>query len=34
MLLGLAGPLGAGTEFAVSLHFRDAGVVTLKVPVA
>jgi periplasmic copper chaperone A len=34
MLLGLAGPLAAGTEFTVSLHFRDAGVVTLKVPVA
>jgi len=33
MLLGLAGPLAAGTEFTVSLHFRDAGVLTLKVPV-
>jgi copper(I)-binding protein len=33
MLLGLAGPLAAGTELTVSLHFRDAGVVTLKVPV-
>jgi periplasmic copper chaperone A len=33
MLLGLAAPLVAGSEFVVSLKFRDAGVVTLKVPV-
>jgi copper(I)-binding protein len=33
MLLGLAAPLAAGTEFNVSLQFRDAGVLTLKVPV-
>jgi periplasmic copper chaperone A len=33
MLLGLAAPLVAGSEFVVSLQFRDAGVVTLKVPV-
>jgi copper(I)-binding protein len=33
MLLGLAGPLAAGTDITVSLHFRDAGVVTLKVAV-
>jgi periplasmic copper chaperone A len=33
MLLGLAAPLVAGSEFMVSLQFRDAGVVTLKVPV-
>ena len=33
MLLGLAAPLVAGSEFLVSLQFRDAGVVTLKVPV-
>jgi periplasmic copper chaperone A len=33
MLLGLAAPLAVGTEFNVSLQFRDAGVLTLKVPV-
>jgi periplasmic copper chaperone A len=33
MLLGLAAPLAAGTEFNVSLQFRDAGVLTLKVSV-
>ena len=33
MLMGLAAPLAAGTEFSVSLQFRDAGVLTLKVPV-
>jgi copper(I)-binding protein len=33
MLLGLAAPLAAGTEFKVSLQFRDAGILTLKVPV-
>ena len=33
MLLGLAAPLAAGTEINVSLHFRDAGVLMLKVPV-
>jgi copper(I)-binding protein len=33
MLLGLTAPLVAGSELLVSLHFRDAGVVTLKVPV-
>jgi periplasmic copper chaperone A len=33
MLLGLAAPLAAGTELNVSLQFRDAGVLTLKVPV-
>jgi periplasmic copper chaperone A len=33
MLLGLAEPLAAGTELSVSLQFRDAGVLTLKVPV-
>jgi copper(I)-binding protein len=33
MLLGLATPLAAGTEFNVSLQFRDAGVLTFKVPV-
>jgi copper(I)-binding protein len=33
MLLGLAAPLAAGTELSVSLQFRDAGVLTLKVPV-
>jgi copper(I)-binding protein len=33
MLLGLAAPLAAGTEINVSLQFRDAGVMTLKVPV-
>jgi copper(I)-binding protein len=34
MLLGLAAPLAAGTEINVSLQFRDAGILTLKVPVA
>jgi copper(I)-binding protein len=34
MLLGLGAPLAAGTVFNVSLQFRDAGVLTLKVPVA
>jgi copper(I)-binding protein len=33
MLLGLAAPLAAGSDFSVSLHFRDAGVLTVKVPV-
>jgi len=33
MLLGLAAPLAAGSDLNVSLHFRDAGVLTLKVPV-
>jgi copper(I)-binding protein len=33
MLLGLAAPLAAGSELLVSLHFRDAGVLRLKVPV-
>jgi periplasmic copper chaperone A len=33
MLLGLATPLTAGSAFSVSLHFRDAGVLTLKAPV-
>ena len=33
MLLGLAAPLAAGTEINVSLQFRDAGILTLKVPV-
>ena len=33
MLLGLTAPLAPGSDFNVSLHFRDAGVLTLKVPV-
>jgi copper(I)-binding protein len=33
MLLGLGAPLAAGSEFSVSLHFRDAGVLTFKAPV-
>jgi copper(I)-binding protein len=33
MLLGLAAPLTAGSGLDVSLHFRDAGVLTLKAPV-
>lgn len=33
MLMGLAAPLAAGTELSMSLQFRDAGVLTLKVPV-
>jgi copper(I)-binding protein len=34
MLLGLNHPLVAGTTFPASLHFRDAGVVTVQVLVA
>ena len=33
MLIGLAAPLVIGTEFTVSLKFRDAGPLTLKVPI-
>jgi periplasmic copper chaperone A len=33
MLIGLTHPLVAGTSFALSLEFRDAGVMTLQVPV-
>ena len=33
MLLGLVAPLAAGTQINVSLQFRDAGVLMLKVPV-
>jgi copper(I)-binding protein len=33
MLIGLSQPLKLGTEIPVSLHFRDAGALTLKVPV-
>jgi copper(I)-binding protein len=33
MLIGLARPLIAGTAFALLLQFRDAGVLTLQVPV-
>jgi hypothetical protein len=33
MLIGLSQPLRKGTEIPVSLQFRDAGVLTLKVPV-
>ena len=33
MLLGLTAPLAPGSDFNVSLHFRDAGALTLKVPV-
>jgi copper(I)-binding protein len=33
MLLGLAAPLAVGTEFNMSLQFRDAGVLKLKVPI-
>ncbi len=31
MLLGLTQPLRAGTEFPLSLRFRDAGVLDVKV---
>ncbi len=31
MLIGLTGPLQPGTEFPLSLHFRDAGVLNVKV---
>jgi copper(I)-binding protein len=34
MLLGLRGPLVAGMTFPASLHFRDAGVMTVQVVVA
>ena len=34
MLLGLSQPLMAGMTFPASLHFRDAGVVTVQVLVA
>jgi hypothetical protein len=34
MLLGLSRPLVAGMTFPVSLHFRDAGVLTVQVQVA
>jgi copper(I)-binding protein len=33
MLIGLAAPLALGTEFTLSLQFRDAGPLTMKVPV-
>jgi hypothetical protein len=33
MLIGLASPLAPGTRFPLSLQFRDAGTVTVKVPV-
>ena len=33
MLIGLTQPLKAGSEIPVSLQFRDAGVLRLKVPV-
>jgi periplasmic copper chaperone A len=33
MLIGLNGPLIAGTAFPVSLRFRDAGNLTLQIPV-
>jgi copper(I)-binding protein len=33
MLLGLRGPLVAGTSFPASLQFRDAGVMTVQVQV-
>jgi periplasmic copper chaperone A len=33
MLLGLSSPLVAGAEFPLSLHFRDAGVLTVQVRV-
>jgi periplasmic copper chaperone A len=33
MLMGLTRPLIAGTTFDLSLQFRDAGIVALKVPV-
>jgi copper(I)-binding protein len=31
MLLGLSSPLVSGAEFPLSLHFRDAGVLTVQV---
>jgi len=34
MLVGLNRPLMAGTTFPVTLRFRDAGVLTLQIPVA
>jgi copper(I)-binding protein len=34
MLIGLKAPLALGTELTVSLQFRDAGPLILKVPVA
>jgi periplasmic copper chaperone A len=34
MLIGLMHPLQAGMEFPLSLRFRDAGVLTLQVPVS
>jgi periplasmic copper chaperone A len=34
MLLGLRGPLVAGMTFPASLHFRDAGILTVQVTVA
>ena len=33
MLLGLGGPLAAGSSFPLALQFRDAGSVTLRVSV-
>jgi periplasmic copper chaperone A len=33
MLMGLSRPLIAGTAFPISLQFRDAGALTLQVPV-
>jgi len=33
MLLGLKQPLKGGTEFPLALHFRDAGVLTIRVAV-
>jgi copper(I)-binding protein len=33
MLIGLAAPLALGAEFTLSLQFRDAGPLTLTVPV-
>ncbi len=33
MLLGLVHPLAAGEQFPLSLHFRDAGVLTVQVAV-
>lgn len=33
MLIGLAAPLAPGSEFTLSLQFRDAGPLTMKVPV-
>jgi hypothetical protein len=34
MLIGLAAPLAVGTQLTLSLQFRDAGPVTIKVPIA